>query len=383
MKVSIFFCLLPFTWSVPPHLQSSNNFVFRIPEEEPSLNIWSISEELPEPTKIQFVAPENVSFNSHHTYIILEVQIRFHNEERMCQAFYWIGTDTTQALREHTAALVPLLIYELGEQLNYNYNLMTLSRERKNEESSQFRSIFLMDVYLSPYLYKVTGSMGQYIIEVPWLYSELNGTDSFLFHKDVFVCIWNADPIRNADKNDVALALANRISKIDRCGLHTHVDVGEESSPHFNTFKEHFFAFMEDLTSFDFPEDPYLISDNEIQRSRNEELKLFEFYSENNIIVCSEIDNRPLTLDQFKSDHTYVMLDHYVGNVFIYIGKFANSNIIRIAMSDAEYYNLHMNVKTQNGSWRKVTLIREDYLLPAHFIVNFPEKVNNLKYYEL
>lgn len=52
--------------------------------------------------------------------------------------------------------------------------------------------------------------------------------------------------------------------------LYNHLHIfAEESSPHFNTFKEHFFAFMEDLTSFDFPEDPYLISDNEIQRSRN------------------------------------------------------------------------------------------------------------------
>lgn len=52
------------------------------------------------------------------------------------------------------------------------------------------------------------------------------------------------------------------------------------------------------------------------------------------------------------------MLDHYIGNVFIYIGKFANYETITVAMIDAEFFYFYMHViKENNLSWRKVSVL--------------------------
>lgn len=51
------------------------------------------------------------------------------------------------------------------------------------------------------------------------------------------------------------------------------------------------------------------------------------------------------------------MLDHYIGNAFLFIGKCVDLKMIEVTMSDAEVEYASMYAKLKNGPWRKVSLL--------------------------
>lgn len=133
-------------------------------------------------------------------------------------------------------------------------------------------------------------------LQIPWFYSELNGSDTFLLRTDSTVFIWNGESYKKEPaelcsrnhKEETARALEYRIRHYDNRNFLTKLRTGSmdlEFPKYFETFKNTFFFHMQDVPpSKDFPTQPEFIPDNEIWRKRNVcivrvlHVKIFLFY---------------------------------------------------------------------------------------------------------
>lgn len=378
----MFLCLLPFTLSNAQfQFQIDNNLV-------PIIYLWRIPvSPLPpirELLNISIPSLNRIQFKSNETYILLSVTKVY---TLKCQAFYWIGKNTFLEQRQNTAGLISVLMYEHNLQFT-DCKLLHLSREEDGRESKLFRVLFnLPNKTPVPKLYNISGDNGQNIIEVPLRYSELNGTDSFLLDNGKYVNIWNAKPIQYKCKQEKARALAHYIFQIERfsCSKSSssrNIQIGDESEESFSTFKNVFLNYLDEATPLsNFPKDDFTIFNGDFQNKRNGQLRLFEYSWKNNEAIYEEIFIRPLELTHFKRHKVHIMIDHYNGNLFIYISDIAPHQLNKETMAAAELIYMNMYVMTPSGRHRKLTLLRKGYRLPVHFIVNFPGEVEHLGYY--
>lgn len=389
MKHSMFLFLLLFT------LSTSVEFDII---KEPGLYLWNISEhnnENPKYVRIDVSSSSNVGIskscyrhfdipegsrskekrstsilNTFNTYIILKIDASY-----KYFLFYWVGAQSSEKKRINVAHSVGFLLKKILME-RPKLHLKVFHREAEGVESTLLSKILQLHKSKDKLkLYRVAGSRGQFIMEVPQIYSELNGSDSFVLDKYREMYVWNSLH-SNEHKKRQAESLINRILDFNQNRSRSEnnffwVTEGDlKVDEHvYETFVQKFLKGMKNVPiPRVFPQIQINYTDTELENKRREELKLYSYYWSFPSVIETPIPWTVLNLNTFRENNTYVLADFKCGNIIVFLGNNADVEQFTNALSAAEKLSKIIDVK---DAWQRVRIIRQGQKLPIWFEIYF------------
>lgn len=198
----------------------------------------------------------------------------------------------------NAARYFSMMIHELNKNVDV-VEFKNFLRETEEAESKIFRLILGLNIILriNKKLYRVMGSKGQFIMEVPLNYEEFDVNNSFVLSTST-VRVWLPRFINN-NKKVKAIALGRCMVGLDKRTLEIQSEI---SNLNFLEFKNKFINEIPDSPlSYAFPTKMFSLQDQTLAHWRNSQLRLLEFVWTDNSVMCIEIYKRPLISTDLKT----------------------------------------------------------------------------------